>query len=725
MCSILPDIVESALVSVRPGKPYPLGATLTTNGTHFALVSRNATRVWLQIYDSPQAAFPAMEFELKPEEYRTGDVWHIDVGGLGPGTLYLFRVDGPFVPEKGLRFNRNRPLLDPYARALTGDFRWDLNGALAYNADSPDLDLSFRSEGGAATMPKCIVVEDNFDWQGDRPLNYPLRESIIYEAHIRGLTSHGSAEVEHPGTYRGAIEMIPYLQDLGITSVEFLPIHEFDEYEVRRHNPLTGERLTNYWGYNTIAFFAPKGSYAADGALGEQVNEFKEMVREFHKAGIEVILDVVFNHSGEGSELGPTLNFRGIDNTTYYMLEDNPRYYRNFSGTGNTLNCNNPVMRTLITEALHYWVVDMHVDGFRFDLGSILGRDQTGKLLDNAPILERIAEDPILRNTKIIAEAWDAGGAYQVGAFQGRWAEWNDRFRDDVRRYWRGDRNTVSAMATRFSGSSDLYHREGRSPFHSINFVTAHDGFTLRDLVSYNQKHNDANGEDNRDGHNSNFSFNYGVEGETGDPEIQSVRIRQMKNFLATLILSLGTPMLLSGDEFGRTQRGNNNAYCQNNELSWNDYRLIRRYDEIFRFTRMLIALRRRHPVFTRPGFYTGVDTNQSTRADIEWHGPDGRPLDWNEDRSSFGVYIDGTELTAGVDRADDDFFIMFNAGKDDVSFVLPEPPPGLIWLVTVDTSSNAPGDIREPGHEGSVLTPACMDVHGRSLVVLRTSPLP
>ncbi len=677
--------------------------------------------VWLQIYDRSDASYPTMEFELTPDRHRTGDVWHIEVYGLGVGTLYAYRVDGPFAPEKGLRFNKYRMLLDPYAKALTGDFRWDLSEAQGYQTAAEDRDLSFRGSGDAGKLPKCIVIDDSFDWEGDRPLNYPLRETIIYEAHIRGLSTHPSAEVRHPGTYRGAVEMIPYLQDLGITSVEFLPVQEFDEFEVPRHNPLTGERLTNYWGYNTIAFFAPKGSYAADGALGEQVTEFKEMVREFHRAGIEVILDVVFNHSGEGNELGPTLSFRGIDNTTYYMLDENRRFYRNYSGTGNTLNCNNPVMRTLITEALHYWVVDMHVDGFRFDLGSVLGRDPAGRMLDNAPILERIAEDPILRDTKIIAEAWDAGGAYQVGAFQGRWAEWNDRFRDDVRRYWRGDKNTVGSVATRFAGSADLYHRDGRTPFHSINFITAHDGFTLRDLVSYNQKHNEANGEENRDGHNGNYSFNYGVEGETSDPDIQAVRIRQMKNFLATLILSLGTPMLLSGDEFGRTQRGNNNAYCQNNELSWNDYRLGERYGEVFRFTRMLIALRRRHPVFRRPDFYTGRDTSRSTRADIEWHGADGRPLDWGLDRSSFAVYIDGTELASTGERVDDDFFIIFNAGRDHTAFTIADPPRGLSWRCILDTSQVSPRDFPDSGAENVVPGGTRLDVPARSMLVLQT----
>lgn len=712
-------------MTVSPGKPYPLGATPVSDGVHFAIVSHNATRVWLQLFDSSRAARPTMEFELSPQEHRTGDVWHIEVRGIGVGTLYLFRVDGPFAPEKGLRFNRYRPLLDPYARALTGDFDWDLSKAVSYRPNAPEQDASFRTDEGAEGMPKCIVVDDHFDWQGDRPLNYPLRETVIYETHVQGLSRHSSAEVSHPGTYRGAIEMIPYLKDLGITSVEFLPIQEFDEHEVHRTNPLTGEKLTNYWGYNTIAFFAPKGSYAADGALGQQVTEFKEMVREFHRAGIEVILDVVFNHSGEGNEFGPTISFRGIDNTIYYILDENPRYYRNFSGTGNTLNCNTPIMRTLITECLHYWVVDMHVDGFRFDLGSALGRDSSGRLLDNAPIIERIAEDPILQDTKIIAEAWDAGGAYQVGRFQGRWAEWNDRFRDDVRRFWRGDRNTVGALATRFAGSSDLYHRSGRTPFHSINFVTAHDGFTLRDMVTYNQKHNEANGEHNRDGHNSNFSFNYGVEGETNDPAINAVRVRQMKNFIATLVLSLGTPMLLSGDEFARTQRGNNNAYCQNNELSWNDYRLGERFGELFRFTRMLVALRRSHPIFTRPTFYTGEDTSRSTRADIEWLSADGRPLDWNTEASCFAVYIDGTELGARGERLDDDFYILFNAGRDAQQFVVPAAPPGLTWYTVVDTALPSPMDVREEHPEGSGQVTDMREVAGRSLVVLRTGSVP
>jgi len=710
------------MISVRPGRPFPLGASLTNGGVHFALVSRNAHRVWLQLYDDPEAAYPAHEFELFPSEYRTGDVWHIEVLGVDVGALYLFRVDGPFAPDKGLRFNKDRPLLDPYAKALTANVSWELRTAYAYDQNSPKKDLSIRRGGNARGIPKCIVIDDEFDWQGDRPLNYPPDESIIYEAHVRGLSMHPSAEAGHPGTYRGVIEMIPYLKELGITSLELLPVHEFDEFEFDRTDPTSGRPLQNYWGYNTIGFFAPKGSYAADGGLGEQVREFKEMVRELHRAGIEVILDVVFNHTGEGNELGPTFSFRGIDNTTYYMLEENRRYYRNFSGTGNTLNCNHPVMRDLIRDALHYWVIEMHVDGFRFDLGSVLGRDENGVLMENAPILERIAGDPILQDTKIIAEAWDAGGAYQVGKFPGRWAEWNDRFRDDVRRYWRGDRKTTAALATRFTGSSDLYSAGGRKPFHSINYVTAHDGFTLHDLVSYNRKHNEPNGEGNRDGHDGNFSYNHGVEGPTEDPTILEHRSRHMKNLLATLLLSLGTPMLLSGDEFGRTQRGNNNAYCQNNEISWNNYDLGIANADIFRFARLLIATRKQHPAFQRPEFYTGVDTTRNRRPDIAWFGANGLTVDWSSTNGCLAVYIDGTELGAIDEREDDDFYIMFNGAKEKRFFVIPEAPAGLEWVSMIDTAAVPPRDCFEPGYEEPVGVVEELELHAQSMRVLRTT---
>ncbi|MEE8441346.1 MAG: glycogen debranching protein GlgX, partial [Spirochaetia bacterium] len=543
------------------GRPSPLGATMAGSGVQFAIYSRNATSVVLCLFDDPRQAEPSAEIVLAEETNRTGDVWHVRLEGIAAGQFYLYRADGPYEPEAGHRFNANLYLVDPYAKALTG-FRWELGRQFGYDPASPEGDLSFGAGGDASGIPKCIVVDDTFDWRGDRPLNYPLRRSVIYETHVRGLTAHQSARVENPGTYRGVTQQIPYLVDLGITSVEFLPVHEFDEWEMNRSNPRTGESLRNYWGYSTVGFFAPKASYAASGQNGEQVVEFKEMVRSLHAAGIEVILDVVFNHTAEGNEYGPTFSFRGLDNNIYYILEKNKRRYGDYSGTGNTLNCNHPVMRSLIVDSLRYWVVEMHVDGFRFDLGSILGRDRHGYLMENPPVIERIAEDAVLRETKLIAEAWDAGGAYQVGSFPGsRWAEWNDRYRDDTRRFWRGDAGCTAPFATRIAGSSDLYLHGGRKPFHSVNFVTCHDGFTLADLVSYSLKHNVDNGEDSRDGTNENLSSNYGVEGPAGDPSIRALRSRQQKNFLVSLFLSLGTPMLLGGDEFGRTQAGNNNAF--------------------------------------------------------------------------------------------------------------------------------------------------------------------
>jgi len=478
-----------------------LGANLHQSGVRFSLFSRHATRVTLLLYDKPNARTPTHEICLDAEANRTGDIWHADVQGLQAGQLYLYRVEGPVDPKNGHRFDGKALLLDPYARAIT---RVVPPGGYRGRRDF------------LRPVPKCVVVDDTFDWQGDRPLNIPLRESIIYETHVRGLTCHPTAGVQYPGTFRGVIEMIPYFKKIGISAVEFLPVQEFHDWDTVRSNPVTREPLSNYWGYDTVAFFAPNSRYSSSGDCGQQVVEFKEMVRELHKAGIGIILDVVFNHTAEGNENGPMISFRGIDNVIYYMLEEDKRLYRNYSGCGNTLNCNHPVVRNFIIDCLHYWVLNMHVDGFRFDLASILGRDQQGNLIANPPLVERIAEDPILRETKIIAEAWDAAGAYQVGSFPGgRWAEWNGRFRDDVRRYWRNDPGMISSLATRLAGSSDLYLRDGRAPFHSVNFVTCHDGFTLNDLVSYSHKHNEANGENDQDGENHNLSDNYGVEGPT------------------------------------------------------------------------------------------------------------------------------------------------------------------------------------------------------------------
>jgi glycogen operon protein len=706
--------------NIENGKPLPLGATVTETGVNFSVFSRNATEVTLVLIKSTEADSPFEEIKFDVKKNRTGDIWHCHVRDLKAGALYLYRADGPYIPEKGFRFNKNKTLIDPYAKALTDLSNWDLSACMGYNTVKSFNDLSFSYKDDIFTQPRCIVVDDDFDWQGDMPLNYPLRFSVLYETHVRGLTAHPNSGVKHRGTYRGVTEMIPFFKDLGITSIELLPIQEFNEGEIARTNPRTGKTLTNYWGYSTMAFFAPKGSYASDKNPGAQVREFKEMVRDLHKAGLEVILDIVFNHTAEGNEWGPTFSFRGLDNTIYYMLDENRRYYKNFSGCGNTVNCNHPVVRTLILDCLRYWVVEMHVDGFRFDLGSILGRDQDGRLMENPPVLQRIAEDPVLSNTKIIAEAWDAGGAYQVGWFPGgRWAEWNDRYRDDVRKYWQGESRQTRHLATRLSGSSDLYLRDGRKPFHSINFITSHDGFTLRDLVSYETKHNEENGEDNRDGNNTNYSVNCGIEGPTSNPAIESLREQLMKNFIATMMVSLGTPMILGGDEIGRTQRGNNNAYCQDNEISWYDWSYLEEYRGLYRFIKEMIAFRLRHPGFMRPEFYTGRDGNYNAIPDISWFDEKGETPDWEKIGPCMALRMDGSKADILADRDDNDFFIMFNAGDQQIPFKVCEAPEGKIWVRAADTAFPSPDDICTPGNEKPLSSPAVYFVKERSMVIL------
>jgi glycogen operon protein len=705
---------------VEPGKPLPLGAALTETGVNFSLFSRNAQSVSLVLFETPEPDSPRAEIVLNGQKNRTGDMWHCHIRGIGAGAVYLYRADGPYLPEKGFRFNVHKTLIDPYAKALTDFDHWNVRTCMGYNPEEPSNDLSYSYVDDADTQPRCMVIDDAFDWQGDLPLNYPLRFSILYETHVRGLTIHPDSGARYPGTYRGVTEKIPFFKDLGITSLEFLPIQEFNERELPRINPRTGKPLVNYWGYSTVAFFAPKGSYAWDRSPGGQVREFKEMVRELHKAGIEVILDVVFNHTAEGNERGPTFSFRGLDNTIYYILDENKRYYKNYSGCGNTVNCNHPVVRALIMDCLRYWVTEMHVDGFRFDLGSILGRDQQGRLMENPPVLEQIAEDPMLRHTKIIAEAWDAGGAYQVGWFPGgRWAEWNDRFRDEVRRYWRGDGRQVRHLATRLSGSSDLYLRDGRKPFHSINFITSHDGFTLRDLVCYENKHNDDNGEDNRDGGDANYSANYGIEGASTNPVIERVRERQMKNFIATLMVSLGTPMILGGDEFGRTQGGNNNAYCQDNGISWYDWSLLEKNRALYRFVREMIAFRLRHHGFMRPEFYTGRDGNYNGLPDISWFDEKGDAPDWEKMEACLALRMDGSRADISSDRDDNDFFIMFNGGEKPTPFAICEAPEGKTWVRAVDTGRASPEDICPLGQERPLPDPETYLVQDRSVVIL------
>ncbi len=698
------------VLQIDAGRPLPWGAYHRHGGVNFSLFSRNAARVWLELFDRPEDGEPALVIELDPQRHRTGDMWHVWLKGVTYGQLYAFRVDGPYLPEEGHRFNRHRLLLDPYSTALLDTSRWDLSRALGFDSSSPQKDLTPCPEDNAAWSPKSLLTDYRFDWDGERPLKYAWADTIIYETHVRGLTIHPSSGVKHPGAFLGVIEKIPYFKELGITAVELMPVQEFNEHELVVRDPFTGESLRNYWGYNTVAFFAPKASYGAGKAPGCQIREFKTMVRELHKANIEVILDIVLNHTAEGDELGPTLNFRGIENSIYYMLKSDRRLYQNYSGCGNTLNCNHPVVRSYILDCLRYWVIEMHVDGFRFDLASVLGRDEDGKVLSNPPLLETIAEDPILRNVKLIAEAWDAGGAYQVGSFPGqRWSEWNGRFRDDIRGFWRGDPGMVPLLATRICGSADLYQDNRKVPMNSINFITCHDGFTLDDLVSYNQKHNEINGEDGRDGETVNYSENYGVEGETGDPAIQATRLQQIKNMLATLFISRGVPMILGGDEFRRTQRGNNNAYCQDNEVSWYDWSLLNRNYEVFRFVREMLAFRKRHPVLRTQEFYAPED--------ILWFNPGGRPPDWGKAGRTLGCMIRPPSMPEAFQNQA--LCILFNAETFEVRFKLPSPSGGERWHVAVDTARPSPYDIREAGQEEPLAQPDRYRMASRSMVIL------
>ena len=691
--------------NVRAGSPLPMGTQESGGGVNFAIFSRDASRVRLELYDHPEDAVPAHVIDLDSARNRTGDVWHVWVEGIGPGQLYAYRVDGLYEPSEGHRFNFNRLLLDPLATAISRLPLWDFALARGYDPAAPEQDLALSKLDNSRSMPKCVFINESFEWDGDQPPRHPWSKTVIYETHVRGFTIHPKSGVDHPGTYRGLMEKIPYLKTLGVTAVELLPVQEFNETSVTRRNPQTSQPLRNYWGYDPVVFFAPKASYSSAGGLGQQKLEFKEMVRAFHHAGIEVILDVVFNHTAEGDELGPTLCFRGIDNAIFYTLADDKRFYQDFTGTGNTVNANHPVVRDHILAALRYWMVEMHVDGFRFDLASVLGRDGTGKLLANAPLLERIAEDPILRDVKIIAEAWDAAGAYEVGSFsECRWAEWNGRYRDDVRRFWRGDDGVLGLFASRICGSADIYNKSGKGPESSINFITCHDGFTLNDLVSYGVKHNEANGENNHDGSDYNFSENYGAEGETTDAGIKAMRKGQIKNFLLTLLISRGVPMLLGGDEFRRTQGGNNNAYCQDNETSWYDWSLLEQHKDIFRFTCGMIAFRRAHPILSKEKFYTD--------AEIQWFGPQGGSPNWADPREKrFACLIDEDEQNA--------LYLMFNAGADAVDFGLPPLLPGTRWYLAVDTSRQAPQDLFAAGEEPLWENPQTYCLNPRSSAIL------
>jgi len=664
---------------ISRGSPYPFGATILRGGINFAVFSTKASSVSLVIFGACNREI-LMEFPLDPRYNRTGNVWHAFVRGLDAGISYGYRVTNE---DKSGKYKHDDRiiLLDPYARATCGGDIW--NDPLQISRDEQNH-----------TFRLSLITDNLYDWEFDQPLNIRLRDSIIYELHVRGFTRHSSSGVGNPGTFTGLTEKIPYLKELGITAVELMPVTDFDETALFSTNPRTGEKLLNFWGYDPISFFAPKASYATSTQSGAQVNEFKSMVKAFHAAGIEVILDMVFNHTGEGNHKGPVYNLKGLDNSIYYLIDPKTNEYQNYSGCGNTINCNHPVLRNMIMDSLRYWVTEMHVDGFRFDLASILGRGRDGEVLSNPPLLEQIAEDPILANTKLIAEAWDAAGLYQVGDFPHwkRWMEWNGKFRDDIRRFVNGEPGMASKLATRLSGSSDLYQDDGREPFHSVNFITCHDGFTLRDLVSYNEKHNLANGEENRDGAEYNSSWNCGVEGETSLAEIKRLRARQQRNFAAILLLAQGVPMILAGDEFGRTQRGNNNAYCQDNDFSWVDWSLEDENKELLRFFRLLIHFRKQHASLRRSSFVVEMVNGIP---EMSWHGFQLNQPDWSEKSRSLAVHYAGNKISGETD-----LFIIFNSDDKSHTFELPPLPRMKQWYRVMDTYLEAPLDFCAEGEE-------------------------
>jgi glycogen operon protein len=675
---------------VSEGKFYPLGATPTKEGVNFAVYSQNAREVYLLLFDRPDGD-PTDIIRL---ENQARYIWYAHVHGLSAGQLYGYKVRGEHNPAYGMRFNENKLLIDPYAKALTGKFVNRDNLLLAYNPGDPAADLSRDDRENTPIVPKSIVVADAFDWQGDAPLDYDLEKLFIYEVHLKGFTAHPSSGVKHPGTYLGFIEKIPYLKSLGINAVELLPVHEFYVEDLLRDNG-----LTNYWGYNSIGFFAPESSYGTGRSPGCQVEEFKALVRELHKAGIEVILDVVYNHTGEGNELGPTLCFRGIDNPTYYSLTGSPsepyRYFQNYAGTGNTLNLAHPHVIRFVMDSLRYWVETMHVDGFRFDLASVLGREE-GSFRNSASFFDAVTQDPVLNHIKIIAEPWDLG-TYQVGNFPIDWSEWNGRFRDTMRRFGKGDPGQVRDLGWRLTGSADLYGEDGRSPYNSVNFITCHDGFTLNDLVSYNEKHNEANAEGNRDGTNDNLSWNCGAEGETDDVSVRKLRSQLIKNHICCLVFSSGTPMILGGDEIRRTQKGNNNAYCQDNEISWFDWTLAEKNGDVLSFFRKAIAFTRRFPILQRRKFFRGADLDADGVYDITWYGTDGGRPDWNDPELRTLCYqLDGGEESP--DRGDYQLFFILNSDYRKKDVAIPQAPGGKTWYRVIDTSLESEKDFLDPG---------------------------
>ena len=701
------------------GAPYPLGVTWDGRGANFALFSDNAERVELCLFDTAGERETA---RIELPEY-TDEIWHGYVSGVVPGQLYGYRVYGPYAPERGHRFNHHKLLIDPYARMLVGQFRWN-DAVFGHVVGDPRGDLSFDERDSAPFVPKCCLIDRAFDWNNDPVLRRRWSDSVIYELHVRGFTMlHQSVDQRLRGTFAGLADrnVVQYLRDLGITAVELMPIHgAIDEFALVKRG------LRNYWGYNSIAYFAPESRYLADQGLAE----VKQCIRRLHDAGLEVIVDVVFNHTAESDQLGPTLSFRGIDNASYYQLQDQ-RFYRNFTGTGNSLNLHHPRVMQMVMDALRYWVEDFHIDGFRFDLAAELSRGGDGAFDPLSGFLKAVGEDPVLARIKLIAEPWDVGdGGYRLGSFPPRWAEWNDRYRDLIRRFWRGEQGLIGELAARLTGSSDIFQKQGRRPWASINYVASHDGFTLDDIVSYREKHNELNGEDNRDGTSQNYSDNYGVEGPTTDVEIGKIRQGQKRNMLATLFVSLGVPMLMEGDEFGRTKKGNNNSFPQDNEISWVDWLLLQSNDgaRLRDFVRALLRLRRTHSVFRRPYFFDGRLVPGQRTKDITWLTSDGREMeqtDWRDPAARFLSYRLSGDAGAmhrmPWDQAepDYDFLIILNAHEETVSYSLPQDPRSARWSLVIDTS-RADDAATKPFEPGSVFP-----VRGRSFVLLQSAAAP
>jgi len=682
--------------TIGRGTSSPLGASVEPGGVNFSIFSKSATHVELLLFDREDAPRPARVISLDPEHHQTYHYWHAFVPEIGPGQIYAFRAHGPFEPERGLRFDPGKLLLDPYGLAVAVPEGYSRGAARQ------------RGDDNTAVAMKSVVADlTRYDWEGDRPLHRPYRETVIYELHVRGFTKHPSSGVspDKAGTYAGLIEKIPYLVDLGVTAVELLPVFQFDAQDAPAGR-------SNYWGYSPVSLFAPHGAYSSrPGPLGP-LDEFRDMVKAFHRAGLEVLLDVVFNHTAEGGADGPTFCFRGLENGLYYTLEKDRSRYANYAGTGNTVNANDAIVRRLIRDSLRHWVADMHVDGFRFDLASILARDESGHLIPRPPILWDIESDPVLAGTKLIAEAWDAGGGYQVGSFIGdSWQEWNGRFRDDIRRFVKGDTGTVPNVASRILGSPDLYGHEEREPEQSVNFITCHDGFTLEDLVSYDRKHNEANGEQNRDGADDNASWNCGVEGPTDDPVVEELRSRQIRNLLTLLLLAVGTPMLTMGDEVRRTQRGNNNAYCQDNEISWFDWTLLDRHPGLHRFVKALIAFRQRRDVVV--GRVRLSLNEMLSRSRVDWHGVALGHPDWSDQSHSLAL-----DLTSFAGHAR--LHIMLNAYWEPLRFQLPPagPEDGGAWRRWIDTSFPSPHDI-VAWEVGPEIAAASYLVQARSVALL------